>query len=198
MSLQVIPDPVFPEVLHVRTRRHGDARGWFTEVYSEAAFQKAGIPGRFVQDNHSRSEHAGTFRGLHFQAPPHAQAKLVRCVRGRILDVVVDIRKGSAGYGRSSAFEISAEDGAQVYVPEGFAHGFCTLEPGTEVAYKVTAYYARDCDFGLAFDDPSLAITWPYPAGQLTLSDRDRAHPRLAELPAYFNAGLASTVKARP
>ena len=137
------------------------------------------------------SEKAGTLRGLHFQVPPDAQAKLVRCTRGRILDVVVDIRKDSPRFGRWSQFEISAESGAQVYVPAGFAHGFCTLEPSTEISYKVTAYYARESDFGIAFDDPALAIRWPYPPGELTLSDRDRKHPRLSELADHILAGVA-------
>jgi dTDP-4-dehydrorhamnose 3,5-epimerase len=195
MSLKITPDPVFPDVLHIRPVRHGDARGWFSEVYNEEAFREAGIPAHFVQDNHSRSDFPGTLRGLHFQAPPDAQAKLVRCVRGRILDVVVDIRPGSPTFGRSSAFEMTADAGEQVYVPEGFAHGFCTLESGTEIAYKVTAYYARASDFGIAFDDPALGIDWPFPHDQLTLSDKDKAHPRLADLPAYF---AAPALRARP
>ena len=186
MSLTVTPDPVLPEVLHVRAALHGDARGWFSETWNEAAFRAAGIPAHFVQDNHSRSAEAGTLRGLHYQAPPAAQAKLVRCVRGRLVDVIVDIRKGSPRFGRSTAFELSEADGLQVFVPEGFAHGFCTLEPGTEVIYKVTSYYAPAQDFGIAFDDPALAIRWPFPADRLTLSERDRKHPRLAAAPAHF------------
>lgn len=186
MTLHVTPDPVLPDILHIRPVRHGDQRGWFSEVYHEELFHQAGIRARFVQDNQSRSEHAGTLRGLHFQAPPAAQAKLVRCVRGRIFDVAVDIRLGSPTFGRHTAFEIGADDGAQAFIPEGFAHGFCTLEPGTEIAYKVTSYYDRACDFGIAYDDPALGINWPLPAGSLTLSDRDRAHPRLAALPEFF------------
>lgn len=195
MSLQVIPNPVLPEVLHIRPVRHDDARGWFSEVYNEDAYRQAGVTARFVQDNHSSSALAGTLRGLHFQAPPHAQAKLVRCVRGRILDVVVDIRKGSPNFGRSTAFELGDEDGAHVFVPEGFAHGFCTLLPSTEVVYKVTAYYARDSDFGVAFDDPDLAIDWPFPRSGMILSDRDVAHPRLKDLPAHFSFNPAVDAK---
>lgn len=186
MSLTVTPDPVLPEILHVRPARHGDARGWFSETWSEAAFRAAGIPVHFVQDNHSRSAEAGTLRGLHYQAPPHAQAKLVRCVRGRLLDVVVDIREGSPNFGRHTAFELDEAGGVQAFVPEGFAHGFCTLEPGTEVIYKVTRPYAPESDFGIAFDDPALGIPWPFPVEALTLSARDRVHPRLADAARVF------------
>jgi dTDP-4-dehydrorhamnose 3,5-epimerase len=186
MSLSVTPDPVLPEVLHVRPVRHGDARGWFSETYSEAAFRAAGIAAHFFQDNHSRSAEAGTLRGLHYQAPPHAQAKLVRCIRGRLLDVIVDIRAGSPNFGRHTAFELDETNGLQVFVPEGFAHGFCTLEPGTEVIYKVTSPYAPQSDFGIAADDPALGIRWPFAPGRLTLSERDRKHPRLADAPAHF------------
>jgi len=192
MSFQVTPDPVLPEVLHIQPKRHGDDRGWFSEVYHEAAFLRAGVPGRFVQDNHSRSEHAGTLRGLHFQAPPHAQAKLVRCVSGRILDVVVDVRRCSPTFGWYTAFELDAARGYQAYIPEGFAHGFCTLEDGTEITYKVTEYYARECDVGLAYDDPALGIVWPFPASVLILSRRDRTHPHLADLADYFPTEFVS------
>lgn len=186
MSLSVTPDPALPEVLHLRAARHGDARGWFSETFNEAAFRAAGVPAEFVQDNHSRSAEAGTLRGLHYQSPPHAQGKLLRCVRGRLLDVIVDIRAGSPRFGQHTAFELDEAGGAQVYVPEGFAHGFCTLEPGTEVIYKVTRYYAPEHDFGIAFDDPALGIRWPFPAEALTLSARDRKHPRLAAAPPHF------------
>ena len=186
MTLSVTSDPVLPEVLHVRSARHGDGRGWFTETYSEAAFRSAGIPARFVQDNHSRSAEAGTLRGLHYQAPPAAQAKLVRCPRGRFIDVVVDIRAGSPRFGRHTAVTLTEENGLQLFVPEGFAHGLCTLDPDTEVIYKVTAHYSPEADFGIAFDDPSLGITWPFPLQALTLSARDRKHPRLADAPRHF------------
>ncbi len=187
MSLNVTPDPVLPEVLHLRPVRHGDARGWFSETFNAAAFRAAGVTAEFVQDNHSRSAEAGTLRGLHYQSPPHAQGKLLRCVRGRLLDVVVDIRAGSPRFGQHTAFELDETGGAQVYVPEGFAHGFCTLEPGTEVIYKVTRYYAPEHDFGIAFDDPALGINWPFPAEALTLSARDRKHPALAAAPKHFS-----------
>jgi dTDP-4-dehydrorhamnose 3,5-epimerase len=186
MSLNVMPDPVLPEVLHVRAPRHGDARGWFSETYNERAFRAAGFTAPFVQDNHSRSAEAGTLRGLHYQAPPHAQAKLVRCTRGRLLDVVVDIRAGSPRFGKATLVTLVEADGLQLFVPEGFAHGFCTLEAGSEVMYKVTAYYAPEHDFGIAFDDPALGLAWPYPLEALTLSARDRKHPRLDEAPRHF------------
>ena len=195
MSLDVSPDPVLPEVLIVRPKRLGDVRGWFSEIYNEAAFRAAGVEARFIQDNQSRSELAGTLRGLHFQAPPHAQAKLVRCTRGRLLDVIVDIRKASQRFGRHTTLELSEASATQVYVPVGFAHGFCTLEPGTEVTYKVSAGFAPGSDFGLAFDDPALGIAWPFPAGDLTLSDRDRKHPHLSKFPDYFGQAFAQTGK---
>ncbi|MDP3461086.1 MAG: dTDP-4-dehydrorhamnose 3,5-epimerase [Hyphomonas sp.] len=195
MNFDISPDPVLPEVLIVRPKRLGDSRGWFSEIYNEAAFRGAGIDARFIQDNQSRSELAGTLRGLHFQSPPHAQAKLVRCTRGRMLDVIVDIRKGSPRFGRHTALELGEAEGTQVFVPEGFAHGFCTLEPGTEVTYKVSAGYAPGSDLGVAFDDPALGIAWPLPAAEMTLSDRDRKHPRLAELPDYFSQAFETTNK---
>lgn len=186
MTLTVTPDPVLPEILHLRPLRRGDDRGWFCETFNEVAFRAAGLPVHFVQDNHSRSAEAGTLRGLHYQAPPHGQGKLVRCVRGRMVDVIVDIRAGSPRFGQHTAFEMSESDPLQVYVPEGFAHGFCTLEAGTEVIYKVTSYYAPSHDFGIAYDDPALGIAWPFAAERLTLSERDRKHPRLAEAPRHF------------
>lgn len=175
-----------PEVLIIKPRRFGDHRGFFSETWNRAAFREAGIDLDFVQDNHSLSAERGTLRGLHFQTPPHAQDKLVRVVRGAILDVAVDIRAGSPTYGRWVAAEISAEAWNQILVPKGFAHGFCTLTPDTEVIYKVTDVYAPDCDKGLAWDDPALGIDWPVTADAVVLSDKDRRHPRLADLPAYF------------
>ena len=139
-----------------------------------------------MQDNHSLSRRRGTVRGLHFQVPPRAQAKLVRVLAGRIFDVVVDLRRASPAYGRHVAFELSAANGDQLFVPAGLAHGFCTLEEDTEVLYKVSAYYSRDHDRGLRWDDPALGIAWPVAAGEAVLSDRDRRHPTLADLPDYF------------
>jgi dTDP-4-dehydrorhamnose 3,5-epimerase len=186
MTLTLTPDSTLPEVLHVSPVRHRDERGWFSEVYSDQAFAKAGLAVTFVQDNHSYSRSEGTLRGLHFQTPPHAQAKLVRCVRGRILDVIVDIRHGSPRFGQHTRAEISAAGGEQIFVPEGFAHGFCTLEPDCEVIYKVSAPYNAAADGGIAFDDPALGINWPYALERLVLSPRDTRHPVLAKLGACF------------
>ncbi len=167
-------------------KRFGDDRGFFSEVFNQQRFAEAGITVQFVQDNHSLSAKPGTIRGLHFQTAPFAQAKLVRVVRGRMLDVAVDLRRSSPTYGRHVAVELSAESWRQVFVPIGFAHGFCTLEPNTEVIYKASNYYSAAHDLGIAWDDPSLAIHWPVAGGQAILSDKDRRHPRLPELPAYF------------
>jgi dTDP-4-dehydrorhamnose 3,5-epimerase len=175
-----------PEVRIITPKRFGDHRGFFSETYNRQAFAEAGITLEFVQDNHSLSAPVGTLRGLHFQAPPFAQDKLIRVPRGRILDVAVDIRASSPNFGKFVAVELSAENWRQLLVPVGFAHGFVTLEPDTEVIYKVSAPYAPEHDRGLAYDDPALGIDWGLPAERLTLSDKDRRHPRLAELPRYF------------
>ncbi len=176
-----------PDVLVLTPRRFGDARGYFAEVWNRRTFADLGLDLDFVQDNESLSATPGTIRGLHFQTPPFAQGKLVRVLSGRIRDVAVDIRKGSPTYGRHVSADLSAEDGRMIWVPEGFAHGFCTLEPDTKVAYKVTAFYDRDSDKGLLFDDPDLGIDWGLPAGSSTLSEKDTRHPRLSELPDYFH-----------
>lgn len=167
--------------------RFGDHRGFFSETYNRQRFVEAGIDMEFVQDNHSLSAAMGTIRGLHFQSPPFAQVKLVRVVRGRILDVAVDLRRSSATYGRHVAVELSAENGRQLLVPIGFAHGFCTLEADTEIHYKVSAYYSAAHDKGLAYNDPALGIDWPVTLGEAILSDKDRQQPRLADLAAYFD-----------
>jgi dTDP-4-dehydrorhamnose 3,5-epimerase len=174
-----------PEVRIVTPPRFADPRGFFCETYSRDAFRAAGIAEDFVQDNQSHSSAAGTIRGLHFQTPPFAQAKLVRVAAGRIFDVAVDLRGGSPHFGRHVAVALSAQDGRQLLVPAGFAHGFCTLEPDTVVLYKVTNPYAPAHDRGLAWDDPALGIAWPVRDG-VVLSDRDRRHPRLRDLPASF------------
>jgi dTDP-4-dehydrorhamnose 3,5-epimerase len=176
-----VPGPVL-----VSARRFGDHRGFFLETYSQRDFAALGLADVFVQDNHSLSAVAGTVRGLHFQLPPRAQAKLVRVLRGAILDVAVDIRRASPTYGQHVAVELSAENALQLYVPVGFAHGFCTLQPDTEVAYKVTDTYAPDCDRGIAWNDPDLALPWPFDAAAVQLSDKDRRAPRLRDLPAAF------------
>ena len=175
-----------PDVKIVTPKRFGDDRGFFSEVYNRKAFEAAGLAMEFVQDNHSWSAKAGTVRGLHFQSAPFAQDKLIRGVRGRILDVAVDLRRSSPTFGRHVAVELSAENWRQLLVPVGFAHGFCTLEPDCEVIYKVSGYYAAAHDLGLAWDDPELAIAWPVSPEEATLSDKDRRQPRLADLPAYF------------
>ena len=149
--------------------------------------KEAGIDAIFVQDNHSLSAEPGTIRGLHFQTRPHAQDKLIRVTRGAILDVAVDIRNGSPTFGQHVAVKISAENWQQLWIPKGFAHGFCTLKPNTEVLYKTTAYFDQSCDKGLAWDDPDLNIEWPVSPDRVKLSDKDRRHPRLSELPHYFS-----------
>ncbi len=175
-------------VLEIRPRRFGDARGYFCETYNARAFAEAGISLAFVQDNQSLSGPLGTVRGLHFQIPPFAQDKLVRVVRGSILDVAVDIRRASPSYGQWVAVTLSAEAGNQLFIPAGFAHGFCTLEPNCEVLYKVTDFYSAECDRGLLWNDPALAIAWPLAAaGVMTplLSAKDRGGLALAAAPAF-------------
>ena len=175
-----------PAVKIVTPKKHGDARGFFSEVYSKAAWDQAKLDLTFVQDNHSFSQGAGVLRGLHFQTPPFAQDKLVRVARGRILDVAVDIRRSSPTFGQHVAVELSAENWRQLLVPIGFAHGFVTLEPNTEVLYKTTAPYSAAHDRGLAWDDPALAIAWTLPPDGPTLSDKDRRWPRLKDLADAF------------
>lgn len=173
-------------VLLITPVRHQDGRGFFSEVYNRRRLTEAGIDVEFVQDNHSLSAEKGTVRGLHFQIDPHPVAKLVRVTSGGIWDVVVDLRRGSPTYGQHVSAELSADNWAQLYVPVGFAHGFCTLEPNTEVAYKVTDYWSADVDRGLAWDDPDLAIPWPVSGDEAIVSDKDRSQPKLADLPPYF------------
>jgi dTDP-4-dehydrorhamnose 3,5-epimerase len=175
-----------PEVKPITSRKHGDARGFFSEVYKQADFEAAGLHYVFVQDNHSLSARVGTLRGLHFQTPPFAQVKLVRVARGRIFGVVVDIRRSSPTFGAYVAVELSAENWRQLLVPTGFAHGFVTLEPATEVLSKVTAAYSAAHDRGLAWNDPALGLAWPLPPEGPLLSDKDRHWPRLADLADAF------------
>jgi dTDP-4-dehydrorhamnose 3,5-epimerase len=176
-----------PDVKIITVKRFGDQRGFFSEIYNRKTFAAAGIDLEFVQDNHALSADRGTLRGLHFQSRPFAQDKLVRVARGRILDVAVDIRRSSPTFGQHVAVELSAENWQQILVPVGFAHGYVTLEPDTEVLYKVTNFYAPEHDHGLAFDDPALGIDWGIAASELILSDKDRKHPMLAALPKYFD-----------
>jgi len=173
-------------VVLIKPRRFGDDRGWFTENYNARAFADLGIGVTFVQDNHSYSKPAGTLRGLHFQTPPHGQDKLVRCIRGRIWDVAVDVRRGSPTYGHWAAAELSAENGHQLFVPIGFLHGFLTLEPDCEVTYKVTDFYSPECDGGISWSDPDLALPWPLPGAEPVLSGKDAKLPTLAEFDSPF------------
>jgi dTDP-4-dehydrorhamnose 3,5-epimerase len=183
--MQVI-DTALPGVKLIQPVRHGDARGYFSEVFREDALARHGIDMRFVQENQSLSAAPGVVRGLHFQIAPMAQAKLLRVVAGSILDVVVDIRRGSPCYGQHVAVVLSAAEGNQLFVPEGFAHGFCTLEPNSELVYKVNRYYSPECDRGLLWNDPALGIDWRLGGAEPTLSAKDRTQPALADLPDYF------------
>jgi dTDP-4-dehydrorhamnose 3,5-epimerase len=167
-------------------KRHIDDRGWFSETFHEQRLREIGITCRFVQDNQSSSKRAGTLRGLHFQVPPAAQAKLVGVVRGRILDVAVDVRRGSATFGRHVSVELSAESGLQVYVPIGFAHGFVTLEDDAVVMYKVSDFYSPAHDCGIFWDDPDIAVPWPFKAAEIIVSDKDRRLPFLKEFASPF------------
>ncbi len=175
-----------PDVKIIRPKKFGDNRGFFSEVHSDSAFAAAGIAVRFVQDNHSHSADVGTVRGLHFQLQPFAQDKLVRVTRGAIFDVAVDLRCGSATYGRHVTAKISASAWNQIYIPAGFAHGLCTLEPDTEVLYKVSNVYSPAHDRGILWNDPALAIAWPVAVADAKLSDKDRKHPTLADLGTVF------------
>lgn len=177
---------VLDGVLLLEPARFGDARGAFAETWSARDWTAAGVAETFVQDNHARSAEAGTLRGLHFQAPPHDQGKLVRVTRGAAYDVAVDLRAGSPTFARHVAVTLSAEAWMQLWIPPGFAHGYLTLEPGTEVLYKTTAYYAPDAEGGLAWDDPDLAIAWPWRAEAVITSVRDQGWPRLADFKTPF------------
>ncbi len=181
-----IQDTAIADVKIVTPRKFGDARGFFSETYNRRTFESAGLRYEFVQDNHSLSTAAGSVRGLHFQIAPFAQDKLVRVLRGRIHDVVVDLRRGSPTFGRHVAVELSAKNFRQLLVPAGFAHGFCTLEPDTEVFYKVTQFYSPLHDRGVLWNDPSLGIDWPAIADAATLSEKDRVLPRFNDLADFF------------
>lgn len=172
-----------PGILILTPARFGDARGFFSESWNKARMADHGITLEFVQDNHSLSATVGTIRGLHFQSPPHAQDKLVRCGRGALFDVAVDIRKGSPTYGQWVGVELSAENGKQLLVPKGFLHGFVTKAPDTEICYKCTDYYAPECDGAVRWD--SCGINWDFD-GDPVLSDKDRVAPVLAEFDSPF------------
>jgi dTDP-4-dehydrorhamnose 3,5-epimerase len=177
---------LIPGVVVIKPSRNVDPRGHFVEIYNEQAFRAAGITVSFVQDNLSFSLKRGTVRGLHFQLPPSSQAKLVCVVRGSIFDVAVDLRARSPTYGQWIAEHLTADNGEQMFIPRGLAHGFCTLEPNTEVAYKVDEYYAPECDSGLLWSDPTLAIDWPIAAEEAVLSDKDRKLSRFCDFVSPF------------
>jgi len=182
-----------PDLAILIPRRFQDARGFFVETYSRRRLAGQGFAFDFVQDNLSLSTRAGTVRGLHFQRPPTAQAKLVSVLRGAIFDVAVDIRQGSPRYGHHVAVRLSAAEGNQLVIPAGFAHGFCTLEPDTVVAYKVDAYYSAEDDDGLYWADPALGIDWPVSEAEAELSDKDRRLPKLADVARCFVYGGNTT-----
>lgn len=172
--------------LVITPKKHGDDRGFFSETFRTDVLARRGIETPFVQDNQAFSSKRGVVRGLHFQISPHAQGKLIRCIKGAILDVGVDIRRGSPTYGRHVSVELSALNFKQLWLPPGFAHGYCTLEDNCEVLYKVTDYFAPSYDRGVAWDDPALGIDWQVSAPEAILSEKDRKQPRLAELPTFF------------
>jgi dTDP-4-dehydrorhamnose 3,5-epimerase len=181
-----IAETEIPGVRVLMARRLGDARGFFAETWSRDRFHGAGIDVEWVQENHAMSAAAGTVRGFHYQIPPAAQAKLIRVVRGAALDVAVDLRRGSPTFGRHVAIELSAENFRQFLIPSGFAHGYCTLEPNTEILYKVDHVYAPDTERGIRWDDPALGIDWPVTPREAVLSEKDRGLPLLADQPDLF------------
>jgi len=183
-----ITETDLPGVLILEPRRFGDDRGWFMESWNRETLRGHGIEIDFVQDNHSYSAPQGTVRGLHYQSPPHAQAKLVRVARGTVRDVAVDVRRGSPTYGCHVAVDLSADNGRQLLVPAGFLHGFATLTPDVELLYKCSDVYAPECDGAVAWDDPDLGIDWGIDPATATLSDKDRAAPRFAGWTSPFTA----------
>ncbi|RKF13474.1 dTDP-4-dehydrorhamnose 3,5-epimerase [Roseovarius spongiae] len=181
-----ITETALPGVLVLTPRRFGDARGFFCESWNRRTLAEAGIEIDFVQDNHSLSAAAGTVRGLHYQSPPHAQAKLVRCGRGRLFDVAVDARRGSPTYGQWVGEELSFDNGRQLLIPAGFLHGFVTREDDTEIIYKCSDYYAPECDGAVRWDDPDIGIDWGLGDTTPTLSEKDANAPRLRDFQSPF------------
>jgi dTDP-4-dehydrorhamnose 3,5-epimerase len=175
------------EVFLITPQKVSDQRGYFMETYQTAAFESLGIGCEFVQDNHAYSKARGTLRGLHFQIPPCAQAKLVRVVKGSIYDVAVDLRNGSPSYGAWCAVTLTAADAGMVFIPVGFAHGYCTLEADTEVSYKVDAFYSRQCEGGLAWNDADIGIDWPLDAADIVTSEKDAKLPGLKHFSSPFS-----------
>lgn len=183
--MQITPTEI-PAVLEITPKKFGDHRGFFSEVFKRSALRDAEIDIDFVQDNHSMSQAVGVVRGLHYQKPPFAQAKLIRVIRGSIFDVAVDIRKNSPSFGQHVSRILSADNWKQLLIPAGFAHGFATLEPDTEVLYKVNAPYAPDHEAGILWNDPALGINWPVNESEATLSEKDTAYPVLADTELVF------------
>lgn len=175
-----------PEVVEIIPNRFADDRGYFSETFRDDWFRENVAPLAFVQENQSLSRQKGVLRGLHFQTEPFAQGKLVRCVVGAIFDVAVDIRHGSPSFGKWVGVTLTADNGSQLWVPPGFLHGFCTLEPDTVVSYKVTNYYSKANDAGVAWDDPDIGIKWPDAVDPELMSAKDKAQPRISSLPALF------------
>lgn len=188
--ISVVPTTI-PDVLLLTPVRHGDARGYFSETYNKRDLASAGIVADFVQDNESLSAETGTVRGLHFQTPPFEQAKLVRVLSGAILDVAVDLRSGSPHYGRHVSARLSASEGNQLFIPAGFAHGFCTLEPDTRIFYKVDRHYSAAHDAGILWNDPGLGIAWPIGPAKTVLSDKDRRLGSFADFESPFSYRVA-------
>jgi dTDP-4-dehydrorhamnose 3,5-epimerase len=173
--------------IEVVPRKIEDERGYFSEIFRLKPFLERAGPVVFVQDNQSLSARIGTIRGIHFQSHPAAQGKLVRCLSGSVLDFAVDLRRDSSTFGRSISVELSPESNNQLWIPVGFGHAFCTLQPNSVISYRVTSYYSPECDKGVAWDDPDIGIDWPEVADASTLSAKDRTQPSLADLPAYFS-----------
>lgn len=173
-------------IVHITPKRFEDTRGWFSETWNQKQFEAENISARFCQDNQSMSKAAGTLRGLHFQYPPFAQAKLVRCLKGRVFDVAVDLRRKSPTFKRWVGVELTAAQGNQLFIPAGYAHGFITLDPNSEIAYKVDAYYAPEVDGGIIWNDPDVAIDWPLPSAAPLLSDKDLKLPSLSQIDIDF------------
>ena len=188
MTVKVEPLAI-PDLLLVTPRRFADGRGYFVETYSRRTFHAAGIRSNFLQDNQSLSTQRGTIRGLHFQLSPTPQTKLVRVLAGSVFDVAVDLRRGSAAYGRWCGVTLTAALGEQLLIPIGFAHAFCTLEPDTIVAYKVDEFYDQATETGLRWDDPEIGIEWPLPAAEIKLSDKDAILPFLRDAATPFDFG---------
>ena len=173
--------------LEIIPRKIEDERGYFSEIFRLRDFAARAGPTAFVQDNQSLSVRVGTIRGIHFQSHPEAQGKLVRCLAGKLIDIAVDLRRDSPAYGKWASVVLSPEQNNQLWVPVGFGHAFCTLEPNSIISYRVTSYYSPEHDKGVAWDDPDIGIEWPPVADPDTLSAKDRSQPSLAELPAYFS-----------